>query len=127
MKPLPLRSPARQALEGPQISRLLAELETALAQVPPEETPTLLGEVERLRARLWGRMMEGAGNPRGSAPEGADRLLTVEDASERLGLSKDWLYRHADKLPFSVRIGPRQLRFSAQGIEKYIRQRAGRG
>ena len=57
---------------------------------------------------------------------GEDRLLTVEEAARKLAVSDDWLYRHADKLPFTVRIGDRHLRFSAAGIEKFIRQRAGR-
>jgi predicted DNA-binding transcriptional regulator AlpA len=38
---------------------------------------------------------------------------------------RDWLYRQADTLPFTVRIG-RSLGFSEQGIEKWLRQRAGR-
>ena len=50
----------------------------------------------------------------------------MEEAARKLAVSEDWLYRHADKLPFTVRIGDRHLRFSAAGIEKFIRQRAGR-
>ena len=41
-----------------------------------------------------------------------DRLLTVEEASQKLSLTKDYLYRHADHFPFTVRVSPRQLRFS---------------
>jgi len=52
-----------------------------------------------------------------------DRLLTVEEASQKLGVTKDYLYRHADHLPFTVRVGLRQLRFSLHGMERYIRQR----
>lgn len=62
---------------------------------------------------------------RGQALTGKDRLLTVEEAAQKLGRSKDWLYRHAGRLPFTVRDG-RLLRFSEQGIERYIRQRQGR-
>lgn len=54
-----------------------------------------------------------------------DRLLDVEEAARKLGKSKDFLYRHAAKYPFTLRDG-RTLRFSEQGIEKFIRQRIGR-
>ncbi len=64
------------------------------------------------------------GNGRGE-PQGEDRLLTVEEAAKKLGLSTDWLYRRARKLPFTVRLG-RRLRFSERGLDRYIRQRQGR-
>lgn len=54
-----------------------------------------------------------------------DRLLDVVEAAQRLGTSQDYLYRQAKKLPFTVRIGSR-LRFSAHGIERFIRSRQGR-
>ncbi len=54
-----------------------------------------------------------------------DRLLGVEEAARKLGKSKDYLYRHSCDYPFTVRDG-RSLRFSDQGIEKFIRQRIGR-
>ena len=59
-------------------------------------------------------------------PAGADRLLSVEEAAHTLAVSEDWLYRRAARLPFTVRLG-RVLRFSADGLERYIRQRQGRG
>ena len=56
------------------------------------------------------------------APE---RLLNVREAAERLAVPPDWLYRNAKKLPFTVRLGPGLLRFSSNGIDRYIRQRQG--
>ena len=50
---------------------------------------------------------------------------SVEEAARKLGKSKDHLYRHAGDYPFTVRDGS-SLRFSEQGIEKFIRQRVGR-
>src|SRR5262245_41924772 len=47
-------------------------------------------------------------------PVDDDRLLTTEDAAQRLGVSTDWLYRRAPRLPFTVRL-ERVLRFSARG------------
>ena len=56
--------------------------------------------------------------PRGSA-DGPDRLLRVQDAAALLEMSVDWLYRHADRLPFTVRTG-RSLRFSERGLRRYL-------
>ena len=58
-------------------------------------------------------------------PSDGNRLLDVEEAARKLGKCKDFLYWHAAKYPFTVRDG-RSLRFSEQGIEKFIRQRIGR-
>ncbi len=54
---------------------------------------------------------------------GEERLLDVDEASELLGMSRCWLYRHASKLPFTRRLGRKNLRFSYQGIQKYLATR----
>jgi len=50
-----------------------------------------------------------------------DRLLTVHDAATILAVTPDWLYRHADEFSFTVRPGPGQVRFSAVGVQEYLR------
>lgn len=52
-----------------------------------------------------------------------DRLLKIEEAAARLGTSPDWLYRNAGRFSFTVRLSPRQLRFSAKGIDRFITNR----
>jgi hypothetical protein len=52
-----------------------------------------------------------------------DRLLTVDEAAAILAVTPDWLYRHADNFDFTVRPGPGQLRFSALGIQEYLKRR----
>jgi predicted DNA-binding transcriptional regulator AlpA len=52
-----------------------------------------------------------------------DRLLDAEDAAKLLCISEDWLYRNAKKLPFTRKLGPKMLRFSALGIQKYLATR----
>lgn len=52
-----------------------------------------------------------------------DELLTVEDAARVLKTSTDWLYRHADDLPFTVRPGPGQVRFSRRGTQEYLKRK----
>jgi predicted DNA-binding transcriptional regulator AlpA len=53
----------------------------------------------------------------------ADRLLDAEEAAKLLSMSTDWLYRQAKKLPFTRKLGPKMLRFSQQGILKWIATR----
>jgi excisionase family DNA binding protein len=94
--------------------------------MPPEVARALLLQLapltEALRLRALSPPASVNGQPEAPAE---DRLLTVEEAAQKLGLSRDWCYRQAKRLPFAVRIG-RQLRFSERGIERYIRQRQGR-
>src|SRR5262245_2211120 len=49
-----------------------------------------------------------------------DRMLTAEEAAEMLSMGTDWLYRNAKKLPFTRKLGPKMLRFSEQGIIKWL-------
>ncbi len=59
----------------------------------------------------------------GNSYHEGDRLLTAEEAGEILSVSPDWLYRHHRKLPFTRKLAPRVLRFSHQGIQKYLATR----
>jgi predicted DNA-binding transcriptional regulator AlpA len=58
------------------------------------------------------------------APEqDSDRLLDAVEAAKLLSMSTDWLYRHAKKFPFTRKLGPKMLRFSYQGIVKWMATR----
>lgn len=100
---------------------LLSRIEAEGRDLSREQIPSALGELERVKASLSIRLMD----PHSPASE-PDRLLTVEQAADRLGLAKDTLYRKAKAFPFAVRLPGRQVRFSASGIEKFIRSRSGR-
>jgi predicted DNA-binding transcriptional regulator AlpA len=90
----------------------------------PTELPAILSQVAALQSALAARLLSMQNHPQPIPAE--DRLLTVQEAASRLGTSEDWLYRHAPKLPFTVRLAARQLRFSSQGIERYLHNRQGR-
>lgn len=93
------------------------ELQNALnaaRQIPREELPRLLGELEEIRFTAIARLTP----PPIAAPP--DELLDVEQAASRLGISKDYLYRHHAEFPFTRRLG-RSVRFSARGIEEYAK------
>jgi predicted DNA-binding transcriptional regulator AlpA len=94
------------------------------AQVPAELVPGLLAQCAAIQGALAARLAALA-LPVGPSVERPDELLTVDVAAARLGTTADWLYRRVRKLPFAVRVGSRQIRFSARGIAQYIRQREG--
>ncbi len=94
--------------------------------LPPAVARELLPRVVGLQTALLAKALtpETANGHLEASADGD--LLTVGEAAQKLSVSKDWLYRRADTLPFTVRLGPAHLRFSERGIEKYIRQRQGK-
>jgi predicted DNA-binding transcriptional regulator AlpA len=56
----------------------------------------------------------------GAVSKSSDRLLDPEEAAKLLSVSEDWLYHQAKKLPFTRKLGPRLLRFSYQGMIKWM-------
>ena len=103
----------------PTLAEILADPGRATA-LPKEAIPQLRGELARLDTILLGRLLTENGTQ--SANADRDRLLDVDEASKKLGLSRDALYRN--NYPFIVKIGNRR-RFSEKGIERFIRNRAG--
>lgn len=96
------------------------ELESALTAartLPAEALPALLGELEEVRTTALARLTAPA--PQLQAP---DSLVNIAEAAEQLGMSRSYLYRHADRFSFTRREG-RSLRFSSVGIQQYLRGR----
>jgi predicted DNA-binding transcriptional regulator AlpA len=97
---------------------------TRISSLSADRIPELIGECEQLRARLLAQLFASTRPPvtdvRQTAP---DRLLDVNQAAERLGVDRRWIYSRADTLPFTRRLGARKLRFSERGIQKYIEHR----
>ena len=96
-----------------------SELRTVLLaaqELPADELPRLLGDLEEVRATAMARLTSAPIQ----RPE-VDELLDVAEAGRRLGVSKDYLYRHHRNFTFTRRVG-RKLLFSAEGIEKHIRK-----
>lgn len=96
------------------------------ATIPLEAARALLARCTVAHGVLVARLLDGLENGAGAPQEATeDRLFNVDEAASRLGVSPDWLYRRAATLPFTVRLG-RALRFSPEGLDRYIRQRQGR-
>jgi predicted DNA-binding transcriptional regulator AlpA len=98
-----------------------------IASLDEEESNRLAAESLEFALRLHAHAARNEAAPTAPAE---DRLLTVKEASKRLGLTVDWLYGHSENLPFTFRPSPGLLRFSSRGIDEYLRNStppAGRG
>lgn len=113
---------ARQIAAVPTLMDLLNYPER-ISALPKDVIAELRGQIARLDTLLLSRLLNGE-QPQPGVD--GDWLLTAAEAAQKLGTTEDWLYRHANTLPFAVRVGKKHLRFSEVGIERYIRQRIGR-
>ena len=95
-----------------------SELLKVATELPAEALPGFIGELETAKATAWARLT----SPVQSQPA-HDELLGVAEAARRLSVSEDFLYRHSGDYAFTRRVGRRKVRFSAQGVEKYIREK----
>lgn len=62
----------------------------------------------------------GGGDAAQAAP---DRLLKAPEVAARLGLSLPEVYRQARRWPFARRLARRALRFSEQGLERWLERK----
>jgi predicted DNA-binding transcriptional regulator AlpA len=109
--------------DRPDRAALLPPIE-AVDALPAELLPGLLAGLAALQARAAARLTVQATADPAMLPPGADKLLDVREAAERISMSADWLYRHKDKLPFTRRVGTRTVRFSEAGITRWLASRA---
>jgi predicted DNA-binding transcriptional regulator AlpA len=102
-----------------------SELCSLVEGTPAPELPQLIGDLEAARAAAWARLTAPAADKPSEALGQEARNLDVAEAAKRLGMSRDWLYRHASKLPFAVRIG-RRVVFDSVALERWNRRHAER-
>ena len=77
-------------------------LEPVLALVktlPREELPRLLGDLTEISATAGARLTSSV------VESHPNEMLDVEETARRMGVSKDYLYRHQRKFSFARRIG----------------------
>jgi excisionase family DNA binding protein len=96
------------------------ELESALTlatDLPAEELPELIGQLEQIRIVALARITTPAVQTR------PDELLTVDQAARRLNLSRSYLYHHHEKKfkKFARKEGGKLL-FSSKGLNDYLQR-----
>jgi excisionase family DNA binding protein len=94
---------------------------TLAASLTVEEIGGFLAQLAAVQTALAAKMIDVVSGTVTLRPE---RLLKPLEAAERLGVSRNWIYVHAPKLPFTVRFGGR-VRFSEKGLERYLANRRG--
>jgi len=82
------------------------------------KTPGILSEA--LLNEIEGAVERAVERVYGNGHHEKDHLLDVKAAAKDLCVSPDWLYDHADTLPFTRKLAPNMLRFSHLGIQKWI-------
>jgi len=94
---------------------LIAALEQGLDELTFSDYATLLGQLERLKALVWFKMVGWASQAKGYAKNNAD-MLTMAQAAKRLNVPRSKAYelarRHelpAVKIGKCVRVHPDQL------------------
>jgi len=75
----------------------------------------------RVLERIF-RPQDGAPAPE-AAPSSSPRFLTAKQAAKISGLSVGFFYDNAKSLSFAVRVSPRRLRFDAEGLVAWMRER----
>ena len=110
--------------------RALDDFVNVLSKIPDEDVPTARAALQiadgilMARATLSPRMVPSASPNLDSQPPATDDVpLKAEEAAKLLGVTKQWLYRNADKLPFAVRISRKQLRFWKAGALRWAAKR----
>jgi hypothetical protein len=99
----------------PDLAAALAD-PAQVADLPAEALPALLAQLVAVQTAMAARLALVV--PAASNGD-HDRLLTIEEASERLAVTKDWL-RRRPKLPFIVKLSEGVVRYSARGIAAFI-------
>ena len=98
-----------------------SELHGLVQCTPATELPRLIGDLEAAKAAAWSRLTAPAPEMPPDATRQEPRNLGVAEAARRLGMSRDWLYRHASELPFALRIG-RRVVFDSVALERWNRR-----
>jgi predicted DNA-binding transcriptional regulator AlpA len=84
-----------------------------------DDVPSILARVAAINSAVAIVLATGAHSNDATTE---DRRLGVNEAAVRLGVTAQWLYRHARTLPFVQRLG-RKIGFSARGIGRYLQRR----
>jgi predicted DNA-binding transcriptional regulator AlpA len=113
--------------ENPTVAELFEMPSLAMA-VPASNIPSLLGQLEGLRAVLLARLINAGASALPTSlqvPTGSqnDRLLTPAEAAGRMGVKTRWLYQHHRTLPFARKLSRRVLRFDEAGLYRWLAHR----
>ena len=112
-------------MEPLNLQTAMAVIESAIATATPADCPVLVGELERLKAAVWTRMMQPSAPAMATAPTQQNgHYLTVDQVVERFNVTAKWLYWHKKQMPHS-QPSRKCLLFPEQAITKWFASRRG--
>ncbi len=107
------------------LNQVMRELEKIAINVPTSDIPVLIGELERLKAMAWARMVLSQ-NRDGQASLSSGhrgRWLTPAQAAKIFAVSERWFYRHKKRLPHS-QPSRKVLLFPEESLRRWFEKRA---
>ena len=87
-----------------------------VSDVPLEAIPALRGRLKELDVRL--EMRQQAVGNHAAERSGEDRTMDAKETARRMGVSLDYVFKHAAEFPFAWKQSRRWV-FSAQGLAQY--------
>jgi len=89
-------------MESLNLKTALTIVEQSITTATPADCPSLVGELARLQAVAWARMMQTPSpSPATALVQQNGNYLTVEEVGERFNVTARWLYRHKKQMPHS--------------------------
>lgn len=92
----------------------LETLDERIASATLAEAAALVVALAARQSALAGRLLEVP-----KVEQQPDRLLSIEECAQRLGVSERYVYRHASQWSFTRREGRRVL-FSELGLQRHM-------
>ena len=113
---------------SPSLASLVANPSSA-SDVPVERIPALVAELaseqsalSALQGALTIRLLVSQADA-ATRPEPSDRLMTAEEVATALGVTQRWVQRRARRLPFARRISDHAIRYSEEGLKRWMSNR----
>lgn len=114
-----MSTPARHLVPAPTLAEIASD-RAVLEAVPLALLVDLRRQCRHLDADLEAATARSQAQP-ATEPARVEpaRLLSPDEAAQRLGVTVAWLYRHSGKLPFTRRLSKKALRFEEAGLQRW--------
>jgi hypothetical protein len=106
----------------PSMGALATTLKRYAAELPANELPALMGELEAAKALAWTRLTTPAREPQPAA--GDSSLLDAKAMAERLRVPESWLRESARRGRIPCTYVGRYMRFDPDRVRRALDERA---
>ena len=95
-----------------------------VAEVPEEEIPRIVGQLESLKVALLVRLTVRMVQERSSSASNQGNWLTVNQACEKYHLSSRWFYDRVGKVTFIKKASRKKLLIYEPGLLRWLTRQA---